>query len=190
MIEPGIGRVLVASLHHAITERLPTRVDFYEEWLSPRGLRDGRMGLAPLQAVLSFLRQEGEAYDDVMARAGELAAGWWLTELPSVRRSAVSAGPLWLRGRLTMGLCQDFVKQTFRDSHVTSAWSAGEGQLTVGHSVFCDVRGQGQHALCGFYVSALGEVLKAVGMAVVIDVLTCRATGGTACVLRMRQEVP
>ena len=190
MIEAGIGRLLVASLHHAITEHLPTRVEFYEEWLSPRGLRDGRMGLAPLQAVLSFLRQEGQVYDDVMVRAGELAAGWWLAELPSVRRSSVSPGPLWLRGRLTMGLCRDFVTQTFRDSHVSSTWSAGQGQITLSHSVFCDVRGQGTHALCGFYVSALDAVLKATGMVLVTELSACRAMGGAACVLRIRLEAP
>ena len=33
-----------------------------KSWLNPSGLRDGRIGLAPLAAVLSFLRQEGEPY--------------------------------------------------------------------------------------------------------------------------------
>ena len=60
MIEAGIGRLLVASLHQGIADLLPTRLEFYEAWLNPVGLRDGRIGLAPLAAVLSFLRQEGE----------------------------------------------------------------------------------------------------------------------------------
>ena len=59
MIEAGIGRLLVASLHQAIADLLPTRLEFYEGWLNTAGLRDGRIGLAPLAAVLSFLRQEG-----------------------------------------------------------------------------------------------------------------------------------
>jgi hypothetical protein len=62
MIEAGIGRLLVASLHQGIADLLPTRLEFYEAWLNPSGLRDGRIGLAPLAAVLSFLRQEGEPY--------------------------------------------------------------------------------------------------------------------------------
>lgn len=189
MIEAGIGRLLVASVHHAITEHLPTRVDFYEEWLSPRGLRDGRMGLAPLQAVLSFLRQEGESYDAVMARAGELAATWWMAELPAIRRSAASAGPLWLRGRLVVGLGADLIRETFRNSQVTSDWSGGQGQLTLGHSVFCDVRGHdSQHALCGFYVAALGVLLPALGMPAVVESSACHAMGATACVLRITPE--
>lgn len=190
MIEAGIGRLLVASLHQAITEVLPTRLEFYEEWLSPRGLRDGRMGLAPLQAVLSFLRKEGDAYEQVMIRAGELAAEWWLAELPGVRRSAVSGGPLWIRGRLLMGLCQDFVRQTFRDSDVSYAWSQGQGQITLGHSVFCVTRESATHVLCGFYVSALRCLLAAVGLPVTIDVTACRSAGAPACVLTLVPEAP
>ena len=62
MREAGIGRVLVASLHQAIADILPTRLGFYENWLNAEGLREGTIGLAPLFAVLSFLRQEGDAY--------------------------------------------------------------------------------------------------------------------------------
>ena len=43
MIEAGIGRLLVASLHQAIADLLPTRLEFYEAWLNPAGLRDGRI---------------------------------------------------------------------------------------------------------------------------------------------------
>ncbi len=57
MSEDGIGRVLVASLHQSIAEHLPARLGFYENWLSAAKLRDGAIGLAPLYAVLSFLRQ-------------------------------------------------------------------------------------------------------------------------------------
>lgn len=166
------------------------RLEFYEEWLSPKGLRDGRMGLAPLQAVLSFLRQEGELYEPVVERAGELAAGWWLAELPSVRRAVTTSGPFWLRGRLALGLCQDLIRQTFRDSHVTVVWAAGQGQVTLGTCVFCDVREPVAHRLCGFYVSAITAVMGAVGLSSTVEVSTCRATGGAACVLRVTPEVP
>ena len=68
MSEAGIGRVLVASLHQAIADILPTRLSFYENWLNAEGLREGTIGLAPLYAVLSFLRQEGDAYTLVTTR--------------------------------------------------------------------------------------------------------------------------
>ena len=60
MTDAGVGRLLVASLHQGIQDVLPTRLDFYESWLNPAGMRDGKIGLAPMAAVLSFLRQEGE----------------------------------------------------------------------------------------------------------------------------------
>jgi hypothetical protein len=53
MTETGIGRLLVASLHQGVTDVLPTRVEFYEAWLNPANLRAGRIGLAPLAAVLA-----------------------------------------------------------------------------------------------------------------------------------------
>ena len=62
MTDSGVGRLLVASLHQGIADLLPSRLEFYEAWLNPAGLREGRIGLAPLAAVLSFLRQEGEVY--------------------------------------------------------------------------------------------------------------------------------
>jgi len=74
MPENGIGRVLVASLHQGIADILPNRLAFYEHWLNTEGLRDGTIGLAPLSAVLSFLRQEGPAYELITGRAGHYAA--------------------------------------------------------------------------------------------------------------------
>ena len=44
MSEPRIGRVLVASMHQAIQDLLPNRIEFYENWLSARGCARGRSG--------------------------------------------------------------------------------------------------------------------------------------------------
>ena len=74
MREGGVGRVLVASLHQAIGDILPARLGFYENWLSAKGMREGTIGVAPTYAVLSFLRQEGAAYQLITTRAGEYAA--------------------------------------------------------------------------------------------------------------------
>src|ERR1051325_2438332 len=101
MSEAGIGRVLVASLHQGIADILPTRLAFYENWLNAEGLRGGTIGLAPLYAVLSFLRQEeGDAYDLITARAGEYAAEWTVASMSPFQRSAIKAAPAWLRRRL------------------------------------------------------------------------------------------
>src|SRR3989441_5475292 len=91
MREAGIGRVLVASLHQGIADILPTRLSFYENWLNAEGLREGTIGLAPLYAVLSFLRQEGEAYQMITTRAGEYAAEWTVASMPPLQRAAIKA---------------------------------------------------------------------------------------------------
>src|SRR2546422_9311939 len=99
MSEPRIGRVLVASLHQAIADLLPTRLEFYENWLNVAGLREGTIGLAPLTAVLSFLRTEGEAYNLITARAGEYAAAWTFENVSGLERRLVQALPVALRAR-------------------------------------------------------------------------------------------
>src|SRR6478609_5974651 len=102
MREAGIGRVLVASLHQGIADVLPTRLGFYENWLTPTGLRHGTIGVAPLYAVLSFLRQEGEAYEMITTRAGEYAAEWTVESMTPFRRTLITRAPMWLRQRLLM----------------------------------------------------------------------------------------
>jgi hypothetical protein len=81
--------MLVASLHQGISDLMPTRLEFYENWLNPAGMRDGKIGLAPLAAVLSFLRQEGEPYSLVTQRAGEYAAQWTYDALTPAERSLI-----------------------------------------------------------------------------------------------------
>ena len=90
MSEARIGRVLVASLHQAIADLLPTRLEFYENWLNVAGLREGTIGLAPLTAVLSFLRTEGDAYSLITSRAGEYAAAWTFENVPALKRAGDS----------------------------------------------------------------------------------------------------
>ena len=102
MSEPRIGRVLVASLHQAIAELLPNRLEFYENWLNVSGLRQGTIGLAPLFAVLSFLRTEGEAYNSITSRAGEYAADWTVNNLAPLERRVIGALPARLRARAAL----------------------------------------------------------------------------------------
>ena len=91
MRDAGIGRVLVASLHQGIADLLPTRLEFYENWFNPIGLRDGTIGLAPLAAVLSFLRRENGMYAAVTERAGDYAAQWTVLGMSGMRTRGIRA---------------------------------------------------------------------------------------------------
>src|SRR5262249_38323427 len=116
MREAGIGRVLVASLHQGIADILPTRLGFYENWLRAEGLRDGTIGLAPFYAVLSFLRQEGDAYQIITTRAGEYAAEWIVQSMSPLQRSMIKIVPIWIRRRLLLRVAGRLVRQSYRGS--------------------------------------------------------------------------
>ena len=108
--------MLVASLHQGISDLMPTRLEFYENWLNPTGMRDGKIGLAPLAAVLSFLRQEGEPYTLVTQRAGEYAAQWTFDSLLPMQRSLIRALPVMMRARVAMHLAKKVVHRTYHGS--------------------------------------------------------------------------
>ncbi|MBI4886961.1 MAG: hypothetical protein HY824_07705 [Acidobacteria bacterium] len=183
MIETGVGRILVASLHQAIADLLPTRLEFYEAWLNPTGLRDGRIGPAPLAAVLSFLRQEGEPYRLVTARAGEYAAEWTFADLSGVRRSVLRATPAGLRLRLVMRLARGMIRRTSRKSRGVVRWRRGRGAVDVRGSIFCEVRERVARPLCEFYAAAIRRFMHLFDLEVDVEITQCRATGAGQCLM-------
>ena len=136
MNDAVVGRLLVASLHQAIADLLPTRLEFYEAWLNPGGLREGRIGLAPLAAVLSFLRLEGEPYHLITARAGEYTAEWSSPRSRRCRKRIIHAAPPAIRKRLVIGMARFMARSTYGATERQSAVAAvarrgGPAQLAV-----------------------------------------------------------
>jgi bacteriochlorophyll 4-vinyl reductase len=185
MREAGIGRVLVASLHQAIADLLPTRLGFYENWLNAEGLREGTIGLAPLFAVLSFLRQEGEAYRMITMRAGEYAAEWTVQSMPAVQRGVIKAAPVWLRTRMLLRLARHLVHDTYRGSRAIARLRRGTANIDVRASVFCSVREPVRYPLCVFYAAAFTRLLALFDVSARAEVVACRGTGGTTCVTKV-----
>lgn len=185
MREAGIGRVLVASLHQGIADILPTRLGFYENWLNAEGLREGTIGLAPLYAVLSFLRQEGDAYQMITTRAGEYAAEWTVASMPAARRALIKAAPAWLRGRLILRLARELVRSSFRGNRAISRLRKGNASVEVRASIFCTVREPTPEPLCGFYAAALTRLMTLFSMPARAEVVACRGTGEPTCVLKI-----
>ena len=182
MRDAGIGRVLVASLHQGISDTLPTRLGFYENWLDAQGLRDGTIGLAPLYAVLSFLRQEeDEAYQTITTCAGVYAAEWTVESMPPLRRKLIKAAPAWLRGRLLLHLAGRLVTQSYSGSHAVTRLRRGQASVYLRESVFCSVREPVARPLCGFYAAAFTRLNALFDLSANVDVVSCRGTGGPAC---------
>ena len=185
MREAGIGRVLVASLHQGIADILPTRLGFYENWLNAEGLREGTIGLAPLYAVLSFLRLEGEAYTLITTRAGEYAADWTVQSMPPIQRAMIKAAPVWLRSRILLRLARRLVRSSYNGSRAICRLRRGTARVDLRASVFCTVRARVPHPLCGFYAAAFTRLLALFDLAARTDVVACRGTGEATCVLNV-----
>ena len=182
MREAGIGRVLVASLHQGIADILPDRLAFYENWLNAEGLREGTIGLAPLYAVLSFLRQEGDVYQTITARAGEYAAEWTIQSMAPRRRAFVRAMPEWLRRRILLGMAGRLVRSSYRGSRAIARLRRGTASIDVRASIFCTVREPVPAPLCGFYAAAFTKLMTLFDIGAHTNVIACRGTGKSSCV--------
>jgi hypothetical protein len=184
MSEARIGRVLVASLHQAIADLLPTRLEFYENWLNSAGLREGTIGLAPLTAVLSFLRTEGEAYNLITSRAGEYAAAWTFENVSAIERRLVPALPAGLRARAALRVARQLVRATYPGSRALMKIRRGVVTIDLRGSLFCEVREPAMQPLCTFYASAIGGILKLFEVVAQPETTECRAVGARrACML-------
>jgi hypothetical protein len=182
-----IGRVLVASLHQAIGDVLPDRLEFYENWLTVPGLREGTIGLAPLSAVLSFLRLEGEAYNRTTARAGEYAADWTVSSMSALERRLIGALPTVLRARGAFRTARGLVRSTYPGSRVKVRLRRGTASIDLRGSLFCETREATAMPLCGFYAAAIARVLNHFSLEASAEVHECRAsTRGKGCRLNVQ----
>lgn len=193
MSDAGIGRLLISSLHQGIGDLAPTRLEFYENWLSPSGMRDGRIGLAPLGAVLSFLHREGPPLNDQIARrAGVCAADWTFAELSALRRWTIRRLPAALRTRAAMGVTRRLVRATIKRSKVTSRFSGGAGTVEIRSAAFEQLRDPATAPMRVFYAAALQQLLALCGMDA--DVVDAGPGHASRCCLSVRgvsaQRVP
>ena len=187
MTEARVGRLLAASLHQAIAEVIPDRLEYYEEWLHPDRLRDGSIGLPPLTAVMGFLRTEPEAaYHRVMRRAGTLAAEWAILARSALARRVLSALPRPLRARAGARLAAALVRDVQSTTKLAARVHRDYMRLDLPDSVFCGVRDRQTQPLCGFYVAAAAETMRHIGVPVDGRIDDCRALGARSCVMTMK----
>lgn len=183
MSEPKIGRALASGLHQAISELMPTRVEFYESWLTPGRIRKGELGRARVAAVLSFLRQEGADYDAVVRRAGRYTADWTVDTLPAVERAVVRRLPRPLRIRAVLRAARRLIRHLHEDGELASVVRRGTAVVELGGSLFCDVRELAPSPLCGFYAALLDRYFEFFGLSGVAVISRCRGTGERSCEL-------
>jgi len=190
MSEPKIGRVLAASLHQAINELIPTRLEFYESWLTAGRIREGEMGRARINAVISFLRQEGTAYDAVMERAGRYTASWTLDGQSVVKRALLRRLPRPIRMRVVLRVGARLVRRLHGDVWLQTAVRRGTAVVGIDGSIFCDVRSPAGVPLCRFYGAVLEGCLESFGIPCRAQSFRCRGAGDTVCELVIETRRP
>jgi hypothetical protein len=181
MIDAHVGRLLAASLHQAIADELPQRLEFYEEWLRGQGMRDGTIGLAPITGVLGFLRTEGDAYQRVVARAGSFAADWSLAATSPLKRRLIAALPRPMRTRAALSLVGTFVQDIYSPSRSVAKVRKAGAALSVRESPFCLAREHQSRPLCGFYAALGVETLRQFGLPSEGRAESCRTSGASTC---------
>ena len=184
MSEARIDRLLAAALHQAIADLLPMRLEFYESYLRPRAWREDAVNLAPVTAVLSFLRhEEGEPYDAVMTRAASYAAAWWVAGQPWHVRSGRRLLPLWMRLRQVGALAKRHFESSYRGTKVRVHVRRGRLEIDIRGSIFCSSREQARAAHCGYYLAFVQALLAEDAFAHPGTLAACRALGSTSCIV-------
>jgi hypothetical protein len=188
MIDARVGRLLAASLHQAIADELPQRLEFYEGWLRGQGMRDGTIGLAPITGVLGFLRTEGDAYHRVVSRAGCLAADWSLAGLSPLRRRVIVALPRAWRAYAALDIVRAIARDVCSTTRAATRLRRGVATMSVRDSPFCLVREPQARPLCGFYAALGAETLRQLGLPAEGRAESCRSSGASSCgmVLELR----
>jgi hypothetical protein len=160
MVDAGIGRLLISSLHQGIADVSPNRLDFYENWLSPAGMRDGRIGLAPLGAVLSFLhREEPPANEQIVALAGRYAADWTFQDLSGLRRWYLRRLSTTMRARASLAIGKRLILATVRESKVTTRFNGTSAAIDIKSALFDQLRDPATIPMRAFYASAIDRLL-------------------------------
>lgn len=183
MIDAHVGRLLVAAVHQAVADELPTRVDFYDHWLRGERLRDGSVGLAPMTAVMGFLRAEGAPYHRVMRRAGDYAAAWTLEAMAGPRRKLLLWLPRWWRSRAVLRLAAQSIRDGYGASRVVVRIRRGEARIEIRQSLFCRVRDVQPQPQCDFYAALVAGLLAAFQLSAIQQIEQCTAGGNSSCVM-------
>ena len=165
-------------------DELPQRLDYYEEWLRPDALRDG-LGLAPITAIVGFLRTERNGgHDRVMARAGSLAADWTIDSLSAMRVRFIRMLPRWVRARAAARVASAIVRDVLSTSRASARVRRSHVRLDVKESLFCSVREPQPVPLCAFYTAVAARAFERFGLSSRGRIEGCRAVGGGgSCVI-------
>ncbi len=183
MTDAAVGRLLVASLHQGIADLLPMRLEFYEAWLHPSGLREGGSGWRRWRQCSAFF----------VSRAPRT------TSLPPVRASTRRIGPSpkcprsasessWQCRRPFASEWWSASPNGWCEAPTATPTSRSNGDSGVGQSnsrARCSARSgiRVDAPLCEFYASAFRRLMSLFNLDADVVTEQCRATGATRCAM-------
>ncbi len=101
-----------------------------------------------------------------------------------MQRSAIKAAPdLAARGVSSCGSARHLVRNSYPGSRAIARVRRGTARVDVRASVFCSVREPVAHPLCRFYAAAFTRLLALFDLRSRAEVVSCRGTGESSCVL-------
>ena len=154
-----VERVLLASLHQAIAEVLPARLEFYEKWLKAPELDSPELDAASFTAMLGSLRNEGDVSDLVVSRAGQHAGARSFEKLFVLTRAYLRVLPRRMRARRAVRLVVAFLPALYPETRADMIQRGGTVFIGIDGSPFCSARGPAIHPSCDFYSSAIETFL-------------------------------
>lgn len=176
-----VERVLLASLHQAIAEVLPARLEFYEKWLKAPELDSPELDAASFTAMLGSLRNEGDVSDLVVSRAGQHAGARSFEKLFVLTRAYLRVLPRRMRARRAVRLVVAFLPALYPETRADMIQRGGTVFIGIDGSPFCSARGPAIHPSCDFYSSAIETFLTRFKLHPAVRVSRCRASGSKSC---------
>ena len=109
----------------------------------------------------------------------------------TISRDAGHRAFLWAIGlcSLLLNVGRQLVRETYRGSRAIAKVRKGTARVDLRASVFCTVRAPVVQPLCGFYAAAFTRLMSMFSLGSRAEVVSCRGTGGSGCVLTMAMKV-
>jgi len=183
-----VGRVLLESLHQAVDEVLPARVEFYERWLKPDATQN--VSAASFAAMLSVLHQEGAASHVIFDFAGQYAAVRSFNGLLALRRAFMRMLPRRLRARMATRLLIRVLARLHGETRIDMSRRRSTVFINVEGSPFCAAAPPAEPPTCRFYSTFILTFLQLFHLRAAVRVTRCRASGVPSCLFMVLADQP
>jgi hypothetical protein len=175
-----VERKFVASLHKALEDLAPERLEIFKKWFDPADRRP-QFHIATVIGAIGYLRRSPDLYHKVMEKAGHYASQWSCLDLPRIERKFRFRLPFG-RDRLVKHLLQRGLKSIHRDGELETARDGDKLVVTVSNSLFCRTEKNGGEPTCEYYSALFAGLLDCTHENwSSITESACRAQGDSSC---------